>query len=74
MVTASLVNDKIKINALSDFDEIIVNNELINKQLFYTSQKLGFTNIEDFKIFLEIEEYDFSDFREKVLLELKWNQ
>ena len=52
MVTASLVNDKIKINALSDFDEIIVNNELINKQLFYTSQKLGF-KLKDSKIVIQ---------------------
>ena len=70
----SLIKDKIKISALANYDNIIIKDELINNQIVRSTQNFGFKNIEDFKIYLELEEYEFYEFKEKILLELKWNQ
>ena len=70
----SLIKDKIKISALANYDNIIIKDELINNQIVRSTRNFGFKNIEDFKIYLELEEYEFYEFKEKILLELKWNQ
>ena len=70
----SLIKDKIKISALANYDNIIIKDELINNQIVQSTRNFGFKNIEDFKIYLELEEYEFYEFKEKILLELKWNQ
>ena len=70
----SLIKDKIKINALANYKNIIVNDKMINNQIFQTTQDLGFRNEEDLKTFLVIKEYTFEEFKEKITLELKWNQ
>ena len=74
MVTNSLIKDKIKINVLSNYDNIIIKDELIEDQIKRTFRRFGFNNIEDFKRYLEIENYNFEEFKKKVLLELQWNQ
>ena len=48
----SLIKDKIKIAALSNYGNIIINDELINNQIFQSSQNLGFRSIDDFKTYL----------------------
>ena len=70
----SLIKDKIKISALAYFDNIIINDELINDHIVRSTRNFGFKNVEDFKIYLELEKYEFDEFKEKILLELKWNQ
>ena len=70
----SLIKDKIKISALAYFDNIIINDELINDHIVRSTRNFGFENVEDFKIYLELEKYEFDEFKEKILLELKWNQ
>ena len=70
----SLIKDKIKIGALANYDNIIIKDELINNQIVQSTQNIGFKSIEDFKMFLEFEEYEFDEFKKKILLELKWNQ
>ena len=70
----SLIKDKIKISALTNYDNIIIEDELINNQIIQSSLNIGFKNIEDFKIYLKFEEYELDEFKEKILLELKWNQ
>ena len=74
MATSSLIKDKIKINVLSNYDNIIIKDELIEDQIKRTFRRFGFNNIEDFKRYLEIENYNFEEFKKKVLLELQWNQ
>ena len=74
MATNSLIKDKIKINVLSNYDNIIIKDELIEDQIKRTFRRFGFNNIEDFKRYLEIENYNFEEFKKKVLLELQWNQ
>jgi len=70
----SLIKDKIKITALANYDNIIITDEIINSQIVQSTRNIGFKSIEDFEMFLEFEEYEFDEFKEKVLLELKWNQ
>ena len=74
MATDSLIKDKIKINVLSNYDNIIIKDELIENQIKQTFRRFGFNNIEDFKSYLEIENYNFEEFKKKILLELQWNQ
>ena len=70
----SLIKDKIKISALANYDNIIIKDELINNQIVQSSQNIGFKSIDDFELYLKFEEYEFDEFKEKILLELKWNQ
>jgi peptidyl-prolyl cis-trans isomerase SurA len=70
----SLIKDKIKIAALSNYKNIIIKDELLNNQIIKSSRNIGFRNIEDFMTFLKFQEYEFDEFKEKILLELKWNQ
>jgi parvulin-like peptidyl-prolyl isomerase len=70
----SLIKDKIKITALSNHDNIIIKDELINNQIVRSSQNIGFRSIDDFKAYLNYAEYELDDFKKKILLELKWNQ
>ena len=70
----SLIKDKIKITALSNFNNIIIKDELLNNQIIRSSQNIGFRSIDDFKAYLNYEEYELDEFKKKILLELKWNQ
>ena len=70
----SLIKDKIKIVALANYGNINITDEVIDGQIFQSIQNIGFRNIEDFKTYLKFEEYEFDEFKEKILLELKWNQ
>ena len=70
----SLIKDKIKISALSDYNNIIIKDELVNNHIIRTSRNIGFRSIEDFMTFLKFQEYEFDEFKKKILLELKWNQ
>jgi len=70
----SLIKDKIKITALSDHDNIIIKDELLNNQIVLSSRNIGFKSIDDFKAYLNYAEYELDEFKKKILLELKWNQ
>ena len=70
----SLIKDKIKISALTNYSNINIRDEVIDGQIFQSIQNIGFKNIEDFKTYLKLEEYEFDEFKKKILLELKWNQ
>ena len=70
----SLIKDKIKITALANYDNIIINDEIINNQIIQSTQNIGFRSIKDFKTYLEFEKYEFEEFKKKILLELQWNQ
>ena len=70
----SLIKDKIKISALSNYNNIIIKDELINNQIVQSTRNIGFKSIEDFRTYLKFEEYEFDEFKKKILLELKWNQ
>lgn len=70
----SLIKDKIKLNIISGQVQFSLRDETINSQMYSTSQKIGFNNIEDFKSYLEIQEYKFDEFIQKIIIELKWNQ
>ena len=49
-------------------------DEIINNQIDRSARNIGFKSIGDFKIYLKFEEYELDEFKEKILLELKWNQ
>ena len=70
----SLIKDKIKISALSNYNNIIIKDELLNNQIVQSSQNIGFKSIDDFKAYLNYVEYELDEFKKKILLELKWNQ
>jgi parvulin-like peptidyl-prolyl isomerase len=70
----SLIKDKIKISALSNFKNMIIKDELVNNQIAKTSRNIGFRNVKDFMAFLKFQEYELDEFKKKILLELKWNQ
>lgn len=70
----SLIKDKIKISALANYDNIIVKDELINNQIVQSTRNIGFKSMEDFKMYLKFEKYEFDEFKKKILFELKWNQ
>ena len=70
----SIIKDKIKISALANYDNIIIKDELINNQVIQSTQNIGFKSMEDFKLYLKFEKYEFDEFKKKILLELKWNQ
>ena len=70
----SLIKDKIKISALSNYNNIIIKDELLNNQIVQSSQNIGFKSIGDFKAYLNYVEYELDEFKKKILLELKWNQ
>ena len=48
----SLIKDKIKFTALSDHDNIIIKDELLNNQIVRSSQNIGFRSIDDFEAYL----------------------
>jgi len=70
----SLIKDKIKITALSNYNNIIIKDELLNNQIITTSRNIGFKNFEDFTTFLKFQEYELDEYKKKILLELRWNQ
>jgi len=70
----SLIKDKIKITALSNYNNIIIKDELLNNQIIKTSRNIGFGSLEDFTTFLKFQEYELDEYKKKVLLELQWNQ
>jgi len=70
----SLIKDKIKITALSNYNNIIIKDEIVNNQIIKTSKNIGFRSIEDFMTYLKFEKYELDEFKKKILLELKWNQ
>jgi peptidyl-prolyl cis-trans isomerase SurA len=70
----SLIKDKVKINALINYENIIINDKLINDQIARTTRDLGFRDEEDLKTFLVMKEYTFEEFKKKITLELRWNQ
>jgi len=70
----SLIKDKIKITALSNYNNIIIKDELLNSQIIKTSRNIGFRSIEDFMTFLKFQEYELDEYKRKILLELQWNQ
>ena len=70
----SLIKDKIKIGAIGNYDHMIITEEIINNQIAQSIKNIGFRSLEDFKTYLKFEEYEFDEFKKKVLLELKWNQ
>ena len=70
----SLIKDKIKITALSNYNNIIIKDELLNNQIIKTSRNIGFRSLEDFTTFLKFQEYELDEYKKKVLLELQWNQ
>ena len=70
----SLIKDKIKITALSNYNNIIIKDELLNNQIIKTSRNIGFRSLEDFTTFLKFQEYELDEFKKKILLELQWNQ
>ena len=70
----SLIKDKIKINALANYSNISMSDKIINNQIVKSSRNIGFKSFEDFERYLQFAEYDFDEFRKKILLELKWNQ
>jgi parvulin-like peptidyl-prolyl isomerase len=74
IATDSLIKDKIKISALSNYDNIIIKDELLNNQIIKTSRNIGFRSVEDFMTFVKFQEYEFDEFKKKILIELKWNQ
>ncbi len=64
----SLIKDKIKISALSDYNNIIIKDELINNQIVRSSQNIGFRSIDDFKTYLNYTEYELDEFKKKFYL------
>ncbi len=70
----SLIKDKIKITALSNYNNIIIKDELVNNQIIKTSRNIGFRSVEDFMTFVKFQEYELDEYKKKVLLELQWNQ
>ena len=64
----SLIKDKIKITALSDHDNIIIKDELLNNQIIKTSRNIGFRSLEDFTTFLKFQEYELDEFKKKFYL------
>ena len=61
----SLIKDKIKITALANYENIIVNDEVIDNQIIQSTRNIGFRNIQDFKTYLEFEKYEFDEFKKK---------
>ena len=70
----SLIKEKIKVSALDNYGDIIITDELVNNQIGRSALNIGFKSIDDFKLYLQFEEYEFDEFKEKIVLELKWNQ
>jgi len=64
----SLIKDKIKITALSNYNNIIIKDELVNDQIIKTSKNIGFRSIEDFMTFLKFEKYELDEFKKKILI------
>ena len=64
----SLIKDKIKNSALANYDNIIIKDELINNQIVQSTQNIGFKTMEDFKLYLKFEEYEFDEFKKKILI------
>ena len=61
----SLIKDKIKITALSNYNNIIIRDETVNNQIIQTSKNIGFRSIEDFMAFLKFQEYELDEFKKK---------
>ena len=62
----SLIKDKIKISALSNYKNIIINDELLNHQIVQSSQNIGFRSFDDFKAYLNYAEYELDEFKKKM--------
>ena len=59
----SLVNERIKSNEIANYTNIVI-----------TDERMGLKNYDDLESILISENYNFDDFKNKILLELRWNQ
>ena len=70
----SLVNERIKSNEIANYTNIVITDEQINYQLSNLVERMGLKNYDDLESILISENYNFDDFKNKILLELRWNQ
>ena len=70
----SLINERIKSNEIANYTNIIITDEQINYQLSNLVERMGLKNYDDLESILISENYNFDDFKNKILLELRWNQ
>ena len=70
----TIVDEKIKLNALSLYPQIFIKESQVNNYLTQISKSVNIENVEDLKIFFKQKEYNYEKFIKKIELELKWNQ
>ena len=70
----SLIKEKIKkIEILKNIDEIKLEEKYINQVIENIYKKIGITNLEKFKEYLEINKVNYNDVINKISIEVLWN-
>ena len=70
----SLIKEKIKkIEILKNIDEIKLEEKYINQVIENIYKKIGITNLEEFKEYLEINKVNYNDVINKISIEVLWN-
>lgn len=72
----SLIREKIKFNEISKFTNIKLfkDEKLINQIMMNIIEKIDLKTIDEFKLYLKNINLNFSDVREKIIIEILWNQ
>lgn len=69
----SLINEKIKISELSKFYDLNKNKKLPDEIVLNFAKKIGITNINEMKKYLENNNISYNFFVEKIFIEHLWN-
>ena len=69
----SLINEKIKISELSKFYDLNKNKKLPDEIILNFAKKIGITNINEIKNYLENNNISYNFFVEKIFIEHLWN-
>ena len=69
-----LIKDKIKINEIEKFPNLVIKEEQLQFQINHIARSLGFGTTENLETFLIEDGYNIEELKKKITIELKWNQ
>lgn len=69
-----LIKDKIKINEIEKFPNLVIREEQLQFQINHIARSLGFGTTENLETFLIEDGYNIEELKKKITIELKWNQ
>ena len=70
----SLIKEKVKLSEINNQRQFTIDKNFINLHLSTIYKNLGLNNINQFKNLLDVNNFNYDDFLNKIEIELKWNE